>query len=127
MIDKEMEVFNVVATALRERYPDAYIIPKDISSKPSRFPAVSIICKDNGINTRYSTFDKVENVARTEFNINIYSNDVDEKEEICKEISILIDDVMSSMRYIRTLNEPMVNDDDTIERRVMRYTKQNEI
>lgn len=127
MIDNEKLVFETVANKLREKYKKIYIIPKEISSMPPRFPAVSIVCKDMGANTRYKTFDKVENVARAEYDINIYSNEIDSKEEICKDISHVIDDAMSSMRYIRNLNESIVNADDTIERRIMRYTKNNEI
>lgn len=126
MIDKENEVFMAVATKLREQFDTIYVIGKQLSTEPPTFPAVSIIQENNIVNKRYSTFDEMENVVTLSLYIEIYSNDEEYKEEICKEVSVVIDDVLKTFEYYRTLNQPMVNADDTIARRVMRYTKENE-
>lgn len=126
MIDKEDELFAVIAKELRKKFDGIYIIGKQLSSEPPRFPAVSIIQENNIVNTRYSTFNELENVACITQYIEIYSNDREQKEEICKSISIAIDDVLKTHGYCRMLNQPMINADDSIARRVMRYKKEIE-
>lgn len=126
MIDKENGLFVEIANELRKQFRDIYIIGKQLSSEPPRFPAVSIIQENNVVNTRYSTFDEMENVAHITQYIEIYSNDKGQKEEICKSISLVIDNILKTHGYCRILNQPMVNADDTIARRIMRYKKENE-
>ena len=126
MVDKEDELFAVIAKELRKKFDGIYIIGKQLSSEPPRFPAVSIIQENNVVNKRYSTFDEMENVAHITQYIEIYSNDKEQKEEICKSISIVIDDVLKTHGYCRSLNQPMINVDDSIARRVMRYKKEIE-
>lgn len=126
MTDKENELFADIASELRKQFDGIYIIGKQLSSEPPRFPAVSIIQENNTVNTRYSTFNELENVACITQYIEIYSNDREQKEEICKSISIVIDDVLKTRGYCRSLNQPMINVDDSIARRVMRYKKEIE-
>lgn len=126
MTDKENEVFADIASELRKQFDGIYIIGKQLSSEPPRFPAVSIIQESNVVNKRYSTFDEMENVTHITQYIEIYSNDKEQKEEICKSISLVIDNVLKTYGYCRMLNQPMVNADDTIARRIMRYKKENE-
>lgn len=126
MTDKENELFADIASELRKQFDDIYIIGKQLSSEPPRFPAVSIIQENNTVNARYSTFDELENVACITQYIEIYSNDREQKEEVCKSISKVIDDVLKTHGYCRTLNQPMINVDDSIARRVMRYKKEIE-
>lgn len=126
MIDKEDGLFAEIANELRKQFRDIYIIEKQLSSEPPRFPAVSIIQENNVVDKRYSTFDEMENVAHITQYIEIYSNDREQKEEICKSISLAIDNVLKTHGYCRMLNQPMVNADDTIARRIMRYKKENE-
>lgn len=126
MIDKEDGLFAEIANELRKQFRDIYIIGKQLSSESPRFPAVSIIQENNVVNKRYSTFDEMENVAHITQYIEIYSNDKEQKEEICKSISLVIDNALKTHGYCRMLNQPMVNADDTIARRIMRYKKENE-
>jgi hypothetical protein len=126
VIDKEDGLFAEIANELRKQFRDIYIIGKQLSSEPPRFPAVSIIQENNVVNKRYSTFDEMENVAHITQYIEIYSNDKEQKEEICKSISLAIDNVLKTNGYCRMINQPMVNADDTIARRIMRYKKENE-
>lgn len=125
MVDREKEIFDSIAKELRNKYKTIYIIRKHLSSVPAIFPAVTIIQENNIVNKKYSTFTKLENVSISTFYIEIYSNDEELKEEICKNISMLIDDVLSKFNYLRKLNQPLSNADDSIARRVMRYTREN--
>ena len=126
MIDKEDGLFAEIANELRKQFRDIYIIGKQLSSEPPRFPAVSIVQENNIVNTKFSTFNELENVACITQYIEIYSNDNEQKEEICKSISLVVDNVLKFYGYCRMLNQPMVNADDTIARRIMRYKKENE-
>jgi len=126
VIDKEDGLFTEIANELRKQFHGIYIIGKQLSTEPPRFPAVSIVQENNVVNKRYSTFDEMENVAHITQYIEIYSNDKEQKEEICKSISSVLDNVLKFHDYCRMLNQPMVNADDTIARRIMRYKKENE-
>lgn len=126
MIDREDRLFIDIADNLRKKFDGIYIIGKQLSSEPPRFPAVSIVQENNIVNTKFSTFNELENVACITQYIEIYSNDNEQKEEICKSISLVVDNVLKFYGYIRMLNQPMVNADDTIARRIMRYKKENE-
>lgn len=126
MIDKEDGLFADIADHLRKQFDGVYIIGKQLSSEPPRFPAVSIVQENNIVSTKFSTFNELENVACITQYIEIYSNDREQKEEICKSISLVIDNVLKTHGYCRMLNQPMVNADDTIARRIMRYKKENE-
>lgn len=126
MIDREDGLFADIADHLRKQFDGIYIIGKQLSSEPPRFPAVSIVQENNIVNTKFSTLNELENVACITQYIEIYSNDKEQKEEICKSISLVIDNVLKFHGYCRMLNQPMVNADDTIARRIMRYKKENE-
>lgn len=126
MVDREDRLFVDIADNLRKKFDGIYIIGKQLSSEPPRFPAVSIVQENNIVNTKFSTFNELENVACITQYIEIYSNDNEQKEEICKSISLVVDNVLKFYGYIRMLNQPMVNADDTIARRIMRYKKENE-
>lgn len=127
MINNEEEIFNEISKKLREKFNDIFVIGEEISSNQPKMPAVSIIQFDNVVNKRYSTFNKIENVSISTFNINIYSNDSIDKKKECVDISIIIDGIISQHGYVRTFNQPMANAENTIARRIMKYIKNNEI
>ena len=127
MIDKENEVFNAVASALRKRFKDIYVVGTELVSTPPRFPAVSFVQTNNIIKTNFSTFDSLENVAREDYKAEVYSNLEKGKETVTKEITAYISDVMAALGYERTFCEPVMNADATISRRVSRYIKNNVI
>ena len=54
MIDIENQVFDRVATRVREQFPDIFMTGEYVNSPPS-FPAVSLVEADNG--TRIETMD----------------------------------------------------------------------
>ena len=127
MIDKENELFEVVATALRNKYESIYIIGAEISDTPPKFPAVSFVQTNNATKTQYSTFDSLENVVGEEYKAEVYSNLSNGKETQTKEITKVISDVMSDCGYERTFCEVVPNTDSTINRRMSRYRKNNVI
>lgn len=127
MIDKESEIFNAVARALREKFKGIYVIGTEISQAPSKFPAVSFVQTNNAIRAEYSTFNNLENVVREDYKAEAYSNLETGKEAQTKEIIKVISDVMSGFGYERTFCEPIPNADATINRRMGRYIKNSVI
>ena len=63
MIDDEKELFEAVATALRNKFKSIYVIGAELSDAPPKFPAVSFVQTNNAARTQYSTFDSLENVV----------------------------------------------------------------
>ena len=127
MIDKETEIFNAVAAALRKHFNDIYVIGAEISSAPPKFPAVSFVQTNNAVRGAFSTFDSLENVVSEDYKAEVYSNLETSKEAQTKEITSVISYVMSSLGYERTFCEVVPNNDSTINRRMSRYRKNNTI
>ena len=127
MIDKEKEVFELVAAALRRHFKSIYVIGAEMSLAPSKFPAVSFVQTNNAVKTEHSTFDAFENVVTEDYKAEAYSNLSQGKEAQTKEIIGVISDVMSSLDYERTFCEIVPNTDSTISRRMARYRKNNVI
>ena len=127
MIDKETEIFKVVATALRKKHKGIYVIGAEMSDAPPRFPAVSFIQTNNSTKTEHSTFDSLENVVTEDYKAEVFSNLEKGKEAQTKEITSIISDVMSEYGYLRTFCEVVPNTDATINRRMSRYRKNNVI
>ena len=127
MIDKEQEIFKVVAAALRKRIKGIYVIGTEMSPTPPKFPAVSFVQTNNAIKGEYSTFTSVENVVAEDYKAEAFSNLEKNKEAQTKEIISIISDVMSELGYERTFCEIVPNADATISRRMSRYKKNNVI
>ena len=127
MIDKENEIFNAVATRLREKFPNIYVVGTELVSAPPHFPAVSFVQTNNAISGQYSTFESLENVVKEDYKAEVNSNLTKGKEAQTKEITEVISDVMSEFNYERTFCEPIPNADATIHRRMSRYTNRNVI
>lgn len=127
MIDKEKEVFEAVASALRQRYQGIYVIGTELADTPPKFPAVSFVQTSNVTKTQYSTFDRLENVVGEDYKAEVFSNLREGKEDQTKEIIKDISDVLSSLGYERTFCEPIPNGDSSIHRRMARFRKNNVI
>ena len=127
MIDKETEIFETVATALRGKIKGVYVIGTEMSPTPPKFPAVSFVQTNNAIKTDYATFDSLENVVTEDYKAEVFSNLEKGKEAQTKEITAVISDVMSTLGYERTFCEIVPNADATINRRMSRYRKNNVI
>ena len=125
MIDKENEVFQAVASGLRKKYKDIYIVGTELVTTPPRFPAVSFLQTNNSVRENYSTFHRLENVVKEDYKAEVYSNLEKGKEAQTKEITMVISDIMSDLGYERTFCEPVANIDATVSRRISRFTKNN--
>lgn len=121
MINVETEIFNIIATAVRSEYPDAYVVGEYVKS-PSQFPCVSIVEMDNVAYEKTESSSGVENHASITHEINIYSNKTSGKKSECKAIASLIDDEYATLGFSRTMLQPIPNvDDATIYRMTGRY------
>ena len=121
MIEVENEIFNIVATAVREKYPNAYIVGEYVKA-PARFPFVSIVEIDNVAYDRTQTSSSLENHADITYEINIYSNKTSGKKSECKAIASLIDNEFATLGLSRSMLQPIPNvDDATIYRMLGRY------
>ena len=127
MIDNEPLVYDEVSAALRARFEGIFITGAELTDVPPQFPAVYIIQKTSEVNQKYSTFDKVDNVASETYEFGIYSNLEGQKDakEQTREILAVIDGVMSGLFYPRTFNQPIPTADSKYTRRVARYKKTN--
>lgn len=121
MINVETEIFDIVAKAVRNAYPDIYMIGEYVKS-PSKFPCVSLVEIDNSAYRRTQTDSSVENHAEVLYELNVYSNKKSGKKSECKAIASLIDNEMAALGFSRSMLQPIPNmDDATIYRMTGRY------
>ena len=121
MIDIESQVFDRIATRVREQFPNIFMTGEYVNS-PSSFPAVSLVEMDNS--TRDTTIDSGsnENHANVMYEVNVYSNKTTGKKSECKTIITFIDTEMTAMGFARFTLTPVPNEyDSTIYRMVGRY------
>ena len=122
MIDVENTVFDAVATAVRAKYPEIYMVGEYVKT-PSRFPCVSLMEMDNQSYQRTEDSGSSENHASVMYEVNIYSNKTLGKKSECKALATLIDEQMLALGFARTMLQPIPNlDDATIFRMVGRYS-----
>ncbi len=121
MINIESEVFSAIAKAVRNKYPDAYVVGEYVKS-PSKFPCVSVVEFDNMAYDKTQSSYSRENHADLVYEVNVYSNKESGKKSECKAIAALIDDEFATLGFSRTMLQPIPNvDDATIYRMTGRY------
>ena len=121
MIDIEAEIFNEVASAVKEKYPDIFITAEYVRS-PSVFPCVSLVEVDNTSLAETQTSCSQENHVTVMYELNVYSNKTKGKKAECKEIAAFIDEILVNLNFSRTMLEPVPNEDSaTIYRMLGRY------
>ena len=122
MISIENEIFDDVATAIRDRHLGANITGEYVKS-PSSFPHISLVEMDNSVLAGTQTSSEYENHATLMYEANVYSNKIKGKKTECKEIMATLDERMLANGFTRTMLQPIPNmDDATIYRMVARYT-----
>lgn len=122
MINVENEIFDLVADAVREKYPSAFVSGEYIRT-PSKFPFISLIEMSNTAYDRTQSSGSLENHASLMYEVNIYSNKKSGKKSECKAIAALIDNEFATLGFSRTMLQPIPNmDDATIYRMTGRYT-----
>ena len=121
MIDIENQIYTMVRNAILAEYPKAFITSYYVRS-PASFPAISFEKVDTYSDTATRDSGSNENYAVELYEVNIYSNDQDNKKSICKEIAQIVDDVLTPRNFNRTMLEPIPNElDSTIYRLTGRY------
>ena len=122
MIDIENTVFDAVATDVRAKYPNIYMVGEYVKTPP-KFPCVSLVEMDNQSYQYTEDSGSVENHASIMYEVNIYSNKTVGKKSECKAIATLIDERLLALGFARTMLQPIPNmDDATIYRMVGRYS-----
>lgn len=120
MINIENELYTKVATAVRSQYPSVNILSVD-ARMPSAFPCVSFVEADNY--TALNTFDSGgEKYATVMYEVNIYSNKVNNQKSECKSILGIIDNIMINNNFTRITTNPITMENASIYRMVARYT-----
>ena len=122
MIDIENEIFNTVATVVRAKYPDIYMVGEYVKTPP-KFPFISLVEMDNRSYQQTEDSGSSENHVSVMYEVNVYSNKTVGKKSECKAIAALIDEQMLALGFARTMLQPIPNlDDATIYRMVGRYS-----
>nr|DAO60942.1 MAG TPA: PORTAL PROTEIN, 15 PROTEIN, HEAD PROTEIN, VIRAL INFECTION, TAILED.2A [Herelleviridae sp.] len=121
MIDIEHELFEILATTVRNKYPKVFITGEYVKA-PSSFPCVSIIEVDNQVNRSTRDSGNIENHVQVLYEVNVYSNKTSGKKSECKSIIALIDSKLGELGFTRTMLNPIPNEENaTIYRMIARY------
>lgn len=120
MIDVENVIFTHLATAIRSAFSGISVYGEYIET-PASFPCVTVVEADNRVLESTRDLSGVEHYARVMYEINVYTNDANGKKAKAKEISNVIDNVMSGLLFTRTFRGQTPNIDRTIYRITLRY------
>lgn len=121
MIDIENEVFQRIATRLKEEFP-GIVVYGDERGVPSSFPCVTLIEADNAEDANTIDSSATEKYANLMYESNAYSNLTRGKKAQCKSIMAVIDDEYRRMGFLRTAMLPTPMLDATIYRMTARHT-----
>lgn len=122
MNDIESDVFTLVANRLRTEIGAANIyITGEYTPAPPKFPCVFIYEADNS-NIGFNGCN-AEDITGVMYVIEAYSNLTNGKKSECKNIMHIVDSVMTSLGFTRTMMQQLPNmSDATIFRMTARYT-----
>lgn len=120
MIDVENIIFTKLAPALRAAYNGISVYGEYVEV-PATFPCVTIVEADNQVLKQTRDLSGVEHYAKVMYEINVYSNKANDKKSQAKEISNMIDGMMTDMLFTRTFRGQTPNIDRTIYRITLRY------
>ena len=121
MTDIENEIFQRLATIVRNKYPKIFMTGEYVKAPPS-FPCVSIIEMDNQVLISTRDSSNIENHVQVLYEVNVYSNKTSGKKSECKVILAIIDSEMGGLGFTRTMMNPIPNEENaTIYRVVARY------
>lgn len=122
MIDIEHDVFNRIASRLRDKMENRVYVTGEYVKSPPEFPCVSILEVDNQVYRNGRDTGNVENYAQVAYEVNVYSNKNPGKKSECKKIIGLVDDEFENIGFTRTVYTTVPNElDATIYRIVTRY------
>ena len=120
MIDIENDVFEMVASAVEEAFPDARVQNVSIE-QPESFPCVTVTEADNSVLRRMRTVN-IENAVSVMYEVNVFANNAAGKKSEAKQIANLIDGKFLEHGFTRTMKSQVPNfADRRIYRIVLRY------
>lgn len=121
MIDVEVDIFDQVANAVCDRFPDAYVSSRHVAAPP-QFPAVSVVEKDNLPVASAMDSSGREKASSLTYVVNVYSNSEANAKEECKQIVDIVNDTMTRLNMSRTMCSVVDNvSDPTIYRMLARF------
>ena len=121
MIDIENMVLDAVSKAVHDHFPTASICGEYVEV-PAAFPCVTIV-EDANTTYRKTLDDSIrEHHVELNYTVNVYSDLHPGKKTQCKEICDVVDDVIMSLKFTRTMRSHTPNIDRTLYRITMRYT-----
>ena len=122
MIDVEVDLFNKLATAIIEEFPDVYISSEHVLTPPM-FPAVFIEQTFSSEVDQMRDSSGEENGNAIIWTFNIYSNSESDASGECRRILQIADTIMRRWNFKRLTARPTDNAaDPSIYRYVGRYT-----
>lgn len=109
MLDYQRHIFSRLTLHLRESYENIYTSRIE-SATPPKFPAVTIVQKDN-VNYQRTMDACHENHVKVMYQIDIYTNDQKELDRmsLADSISHDVSDFMLGLGFMRTLCQPIPN------------------
>lgn len=113
MLDYSRQIFSRLTLYLRSKFPGIFTSRND-SAAPPKFPAVTIVQKDNVNYQRTIDCDSHENHVKVMLQIDVYTNDKKESDrmDLAEKISAEISDFMLGLGFNRTLCQPIPNVND---------------
>lgn len=122
MIDVEVDLFDELARAILEEYPDAFVSSEYVEAPP-QFPAISIIETNNVTNENTEDSSGEEVMSALTYTVNVYSNSQSNAKQECKAISKVIDTRMRQCNMTRIMSSVVDNvRDPSVYRMIARYT-----
>ena len=122
MIDIEVDIFDKVARAVMDEFPEAFCSSVHVQA-PASFPAVFVREISNVTATDRLDSDQREKASFVSYQVDVYSNLRLGARTQAKKISQLVDGLLVSMNFNRTYSAPTENPADSeVYRITMRYT-----
>lgn len=119
-----IKVFNELYTLVKNELETNFEGIKASSvytNTPSSYPFVSIEELDNSIYEQGIDDGKLENFVNVDYELNIYTKGTKRKSESDKILEV-IDDILSSLGFVRTNTYPIPTNDETLYRVAVRYS-----
>ena len=120
MIDIYNELYDIIATALRAEFPGIFVTGTVVSAPP-QFSAVSLVERSNTTYRRSLDGEGVENHSSLMWECQYFSNLNSGAVAQCRAIAKVVDDIMISYNFMRTMFEQIPNEAPGITRMVARY------
>lgn len=99
MVDKSNEIFTLVATKLREKYPNITVLGESVDV-PSKFPCVTIDETSN-IPTHLDS-STMSKYARVQYRVQVFSNKDGGKRTEAREIYKTVDEILQGINLLCT-------------------------